>query len=203
MGAALSIIADFFGTGLHLSALAVTQSLQRFAARALAQSDTGYFVGQHDPAWPSPCEIGHNDGFCQWRPVPQETPVSFAGIANALDYRIHEDIRAYYNSFWSGNFEAQSTEGPVSLIQLWNREDFDRLNGNLIGHMLMKQRAKQPFTVFFANTDPDSELFLSIDNESGRVLLEEPGRAPIKEVEIDVATFLDRLTPLDTKPVIY
>ena len=48
-----------------------------------------------------------------------------------------------------------------------------------------------------------SELFLSIDNESGIVLLEEPGKSPIREVETDIETFLDRLEPKMRQPDIY
>ena len=66
---------------------------------------------------------------------------------------------------------------------------------NLIGHLLAKQRLKQPFTVFFANTEPDSELFLSIDNQTGAIMLEEPGKPALRQVETDIATFLARLEP--------
>ncbi|MEX2327598.1 MAG: SecY-interacting protein Syd [Pseudomonadales bacterium] len=188
-----------------MSAATVSNSLAKFIDRALKVTTTDYFEAGHDPDWRSPCEIEviGAEGKCRWKPVKQARPVDFAGLANALEAPIHEDIAAYYGSYWSGNFEARSFEGPVSLIQLWNDEDFERLIGNLIGHAIAKQRARQPFTVFFATTDPDSELFLSIDNESGKVLLEEPGRPPIKEVEQSVAAFLDRLTPLDVTPAIY
>ena len=106
-------------------------------------------------------------------------------------------------SFLAGTLESTSQEGHVSLIQLWNADDFDRLIGNLIGHLMTKQRLKQPFTVFFANTEHDSELFLSIDNESGQVLLEEPAKAPLRIVEQDLVTFLKRLTPVTTEARIY
>jgi SecY interacting protein Syd len=99
--------------------------------------------------------------------------------------------------------ETKSQEGPLSLIQLWNQSDFDRLIENLIGHLMAKQQARQPFTVFFATTDPDSELFLSVDNDTGKVLLEEPGKPPIREVESDLACFLDRLEAVTNSPGIY
>ena len=68
---------------------------------------------------------------------------------------------------------------------------------------MVKRRSKQPFTVFFANTEPDTEFFLSIDNETGRILLEEAGKPPIREVEKDLITFLKRLTPIATNSGIY
>lgn len=188
-----------------MSKTAVTAALESFFQRALETTDDDCFSIAFDPEWRSACELAPDptDDISRWRPVRQSTPVDFSGLETALECPIHEDIKAYYDSFWSGNFEAKSFEGHVSLIQLWNQDDFDRLIANLVGHTLYKQRAKAPYTVFFANTDPDSELFLSIDNESGKVLLEEPGKAPIKTVDESVSRFLDRLTPLNATPAIY
>jgi SecY interacting protein Syd len=96
-----------------------------------------------------------------------------------------------------------SREGRVSLIQLWNEKDFERLIGNLVGHYLEQSRADRQFTVFFATTEPDSELFLSIDNSSGHVMLEEPGKSPIRKIEENITNFLNRLEAIDSEPVIY
>ena len=187
-----------------MSADDVSTSLHAFVARAFQQAGRDWFEAPYDSSWRSDCEIGEPEGeLIRWRPTKQSTPVDFSGLSNALDTPIHEDICAYYGTFWSGSLESKSKEGHVSLIQLWNQEDFERLVENLVGHALAKRRAKQPFTVFFANTEIQSELFLSIDNESGKVLLEEPGRAPIKVVDDNVARFLDRLQPIDTTPGIY
>jgi SecY interacting protein Syd len=86
---------------------------------------------------------------------------------------------------------------------LWNAEDFDRLIANLIGHALAKQKSRHEFTVFIANTDPDTEVFLSIDNSSGAILLEEPGKPPLCQVEADIHTFLRRLKPKNRPTDIY
>lgn len=187
-----------------MSAAQVARSLDAFIQRSLALRGRDWFESEFDPEWRSACELGDpTERRGRWRPAPQQPAVDFSGLANAVEAPIHEDIRAYYGTFWSGSLEAQSQEGRVSLIQLWNQDDFERLIRNLLGHALVKRRARQPFTVFFANTEADSELFLSIDNESGKVLLEEPGRRPLKIVEDNVATFLDRLEPLDVSPGIY
>ena len=91
--------------------------------------------------------------------------------------------------------EAEAPDGHVSLIMLWNPDDADRLIENLIGHALAKRRAKSPFSVFFACTEPDSELFLTVENGTGHVLLEKPGYKPIREVAEDLSSFLSELTP--------
>lgn len=179
------------------------QALAAFIERTLTLTDNGYLTAPFDPDWRSDCELHQADDLTCWHPVPQLTPVDFSGLANAVEADIHPDIQAFYGSFWSGTLEADSEEGQVSLIQLWNPYDFERLIANLVGHALMKIRAGLPYTVFFANTDPDSELFLSIDNTSGAVLLEEPGKPPLREVETDVQTFLNRLTPALRQPDIY
>jgi SecY interacting protein Syd len=164
---------------------------------ALSLTPDGYFTTDLDEK--SPC-VNNNR---QWRPVPQSTPVDFRGLANALKTEVHPDICTFYGSFWSGPLETTSEEGQVSLIQLWNPDDFDRLIENLIGHALVKRQRKQPLTLFFATTETDSELFLSIDNKTGEILLEEPAKPPIKIVENDLNTFLNRLTPVLASPDIY
>lgn len=169
----------------------------------LALTDDGFMQAPFDPEWRSPCEHHQHDGQTFWQPNRQAEPVSFDGLANALEHPIHPDICAYYGAYWSGTLEANSEEGPVSLIQLWNQEDFERLIANLIGHALNKRRSDSGFSVFFANTDPDSELFLSIDNETGFVLLEEPGKKPIREVEESIHSFLARLSPELRAPILY
>lgn len=178
----------------------ITNALAAFMDRALAATGKDYFETPHDSAWPSPCELRIVDGTSQWRPVAQEPPVDFSGVANALEVPVHPDICAYYGSFWADNLEAETTEGPVSLIQLWSPADFDRLVENLLGHALAKRRSKQSFTAFFATTEENPDLFLSIDNESGKVLLEEPGRAPLKVVDDNIVDFLDRLSPRSSQP---
>lgn len=184
----------------------VTDALERFVSRALETRGDTAFESGFDAEWRSPCEIDEpaTGGRTRWVPLRQTDPVDFRGLASAVEAPIHPDICAWYGSYWSGHFEAQSDEGRVSLIQLWNRDDFERLIENLVGHYMALRRARQPFTVFFANTDPDSHLFLSIHNTTGEVVLEEPGgKGPRKVVESDLATFLDRLAPLDVEPGIY
>lgn len=156
----------------------------------------------HDPDWPSPCECGEPfrgpDGEQRilWRPVRRHIPGDdLAGLERALEIPIHPDIKTYYGTYWSGSLEATAPQGHVSLIQLWNAEDADRLVENLIGHALAKRQARSPFSVFFACTEPDADTFLSIDNETGRVLLEEPGRRPLRTVADGLEAFLDTLVP--------
>ena len=174
----------------------VSNALSKFIDQAVEIQPEGHFTSEFDADWRSMCEFETTSKQSLWRPTAQAGFLDFSGLSNAAEQPIHPDIQSYFSSFWSGSLLAKSSEGPVDLIQLWNTQDFDRLIENLVGHLFVQQRAKLPFTIFFATTDVDSELFLSIDNSSGKILLEEPGRAPIREVETNMATFLNRLEPM-------
>ena len=151
----------------------------------------------HDPEWPSESEFGepNADGTIHWRPRERSSAADFSGLESALDVDIHPDIKSFYGSYWGASIEMQAAEGGVTLIQVWNGADFDRLVENIIGHAMAKQRMKAPLTVFIACTDED-EYMLSVDNESGRVMLEEPGSPPTREVSPSLVEFLERLQPI-------
>lgn len=186
----------------------MSQESVRTALAALHQKleDSGAALEtDHDPDWPSPCERGQPfedaDGNPRtaWQPVSRwaagaGAPNDFAGLAHALEVPIHEDFQSYFSSFWSAGLELQANDGHVSLLQLWNPDDRDRLIENLIGHVLGQRRARAPLTLFFACTEPDSDLILSLHNDSGAILLERPGQKPLRTVAPDLASFLQALS---------
>lgn len=177
----------------------VTDTLAGFISRYLEAFPDLYEV--FDPGWRSPCEVGdpvlRPDGIevVRWQPVARRYADDFAGLENALETDIHPDIKAYYGSYWSGGLEAEAPQGHVSLLFLWNDTDARRLVENLIGHSLAKRRARASFSVFFACTENDSELFLSVENDTGRILLERPGYQPIRTVAESLEAFLGTLEP--------
>ncbi|MBS36878.1 MAG: SecY-interacting protein [Thiotrichales bacterium] len=152
---------------------------------------------EHDPEWISPCEVGAPDdqGMVAWQPMDRPRRGDFRDVEKALGMSFHADIKAFYGSFWSGHLEARAEEGGLTLIQVWNEGDFERLCENVIGHVIAKRRTGGPMTVFIAVTDED-ELMLCIDNDSGQVVLENPGQRPVQTVETSLSMFLDRLTPV-------
>jgi len=175
-------------------------ALDRLLCRYLesCQHATGSLpVQAHDPAWLSQCQVGEPDaaGMIRWRPRERDTAADFSGLERALGIETHPDIKSFYGSYWSGSMELAAEEGGVTLIQVWNDDDFDRLVENILGHALAKQRVKAPLTIFIACADED-ELMLGVENETGRVVLEKPGSPPIREVSPSLAEFLDRLQPL-------
>lgn len=176
---------------------ALERALRRYVENC--QRATGALpVEEHDPAWPSECQIGEPDpdGTIHWRPRERHAAADFSGLENALEVEIHPDIKSFYGSYWAGPIELEADEGGVTLIQVWNDADFDRLVENLLGHAMAKQRIKAPLTIFVALTD-EEEYVLSVDNETGCVVLEEPGSMPTREVSPSLAEFLDRLRPVN------
>ena len=179
--------------------MSISDSLDRLIARCITPE--GPRPEPFDREWRSPCERGAPftgpDGtpLVDWRPVRRDAGVDnpLDGVERALALELHPDAKFYYGSWWSACIAARAPDGPVSLIFLWNADDAERLAENLIGHALAKRQQRSPLTVFFANTDNDSEYFLSIDNATGAVLLEEPGRPPIRQVAPSLAAFLDSL----------
>ncbi len=157
-----------------------------------------------DPEWRSACETAEprlapsGELEVPWQPLARtdaERFELFAPLERALEVTIHDDIKTYYGSYYAGGLETDGAEGPVSLLQLWNDSDAERLIENLLGHALAKQRAKAPYSVFFACTEINSELFLAIENHTGHVLLERPGYKPERTVAGSLAEFLSELTP--------
>jgi SecY interacting protein Syd len=166
------------------------------------QAEHGPLAAEYDPQWRSPCEVGEpfaaiTDGQQNilWQPTPRHYSDDFAGLENALETQVHPSIKTYYGAFWSAHLEAKAQDGPVSLLQVWNEEDRARLIENLLGHHLIQKRAKGPLSLFFACTEPDSDLILTVENDSGVVLLERPGSKPLRQVSGSLAEFLLTLAP--------
>ena len=158
---------------------------------------------EHDDEWPSPCEINATkrpilpQGEVYWQPVNVEKSeeLSFTNVESALELTLHDDIKTYFTTLYSESIEAKCTEGELSLLFAWNKDDFERLQENLIGHILMKRRLKQEETVFFAVTD-EEDMIISVDNVSGSVWVERVGCKPHKQLSVSLAQFISQLTPV-------
>tara|TARA_A100001037_G_C15140719_1_gene633532 strand:- start:718 stop:1308 length:591 start_codon:yes stop_codon:yes gene_type:complete len=184
--------------------MTVSQALSQFIADYENQNKV--LTEVYDSEWRSPCEIGSpftdNSGVkrIRWRPIKQnhqKNEIELERFERAINMEIHPDIKEYYGSYWSAGLEANTAQGAVSLILLWNNDDAERLIENLVGHTIERHRLKAPLTTFFACTEQDSELILTIDNKSGRVLLEKPGKKEVEIIARSLKEFLCDLTPAD------
>ncbi len=149
-----------------------------------------------DEQWKSPCTLDKfNESLVQWQPVIIKESLSFGNIEKALEIEIHQDISNYFMSIYSESVPASCSEGHLSLLFAWCEADFERLQENIIGHVLMKQKLKQPITIFFAVTD-EEDTILSVNNENGEVWAERVGCIPHKKVAEDIESFINSLEPL-------
>lgn len=176
----------------------VITALEEFVQKYLiaAKTNPQMLVVDYDDDWPSDCyaSSGSKGESVIWQPIKRSGLAHFNDLEKALEMEIHQDIVSYYSAYWSNNLSAQTNQGELQLLQPWNHDDFDRLQQNLVGHILMKRRLKQPDTLFFALTDAD-DFILTLDNASGEVMLEQVGLLPKEVLAPNLATFIQSLEP--------
>jgi SecY interacting protein Syd len=152
-------------------------------------------ITERDKNWLSPCEQGiHQENYSLWQPVKADDELTFDNVESALEATLHSDIKAYFTSIFSDTLDASCEEGNLSLLFAWNKDDFARLQENIIGHILMKGKLKQKLTVFFAVTDNEDHI-ISVDNESGEVWVEKVGCEAHKKLADSIAEFITQLSP--------
>lgn len=155
-----------------------------------------------DEQWPSPCDQERVEDNLSWQPVlmSDHLPLSFDNVENALEITLHQDIKDYFTAIYSETIEAKCSEGDLALLFAWNKDDFQRLQENIIGHILMKQRMKQEPTVFFAVTD-EEDIIISVLNETGEVWVERVGCKPHKKIADSLSEFIEQLEPTLPKDI--
>lgn len=144
--------------------------------------------------WQSLCEVLRDTNHSYWYPTSQTPKMNFAGFENAIEQPVHPDLKAFYLSLWSGALPCMLDGLPISLIQIWNPDDFERLIGNLIGHYLMQKNAGIAITLFIATVEDGGEKIISLDNRTGEVLLETPGMQDREILAPSLTQFLSRLS---------
>ena len=143
--------------------------------------------------WLSPCQIGQVvDDYIEWQPQEITDELSFDNIEQALELTLHPDIKTYFSCFYSESIPANCSEGYLELLFAWSKDDFSRLQENIVGHILMKQKLKQTETVFIAVTDDDN-VIVSVDNNTGEVYAESIGKEPHKKLASSISEFLQSL----------
>ncbi|TLU67586.1 SecY-interacting protein [Thalassotalea litorea] len=149
---------------------------------------------EHDSQWPSKAEMDtvEEGKLTRWQPYKIEETLTFSNVETALEQALHPSIKEYFSFAYSENIDANSEDGELSLLFPWNFEDFERLQQNIIGHVLMKRRLRQPLSIFFAITD-EEDINLVVDNADGSVWVEPVGLKGSKKLANSLAEFLDSL----------
>ncbi|MBF7072257.1 SecY-interacting protein [Glaciecola sp. MH2013] len=182
----------------------LNESLDQFISSyiGLLSDDNSQIMTEYDSEWPSPCiQLTSEDlnatadgSEVPWQPVLRNDGVTLNNIAEALEIEIDPQLSALFCRYYSHDLPAVTERGELEILQAWNEEDFDRLQKNLIAHVLMKRRLKQPETLFFATTDQE-EFIISLELATGNVVLEQVGKLPKEVLAPDIATFIDSLKP--------
>jgi SecY interacting protein Syd len=157
---------------------------------------------EFDKDWPSLCyqsgaKTDSNELLVQWAPIKQTDQDMFTRLEQALNTKVHPDIVTFYTSYWANHLQASSPDGDLELLQIWNQEDMERLRSNLIGHALDKKKRKQPLSFFFAITIPDDGM-LCLNNDTGEIWYELPGKKPVRKIADSLAQFISSLQPNTT-----
>lgn len=154
---------------------------------------------EFDAQWPSPCLVDPDnitkDLWVKWQPVSRQSDASanLKHLGTALEIQIPDTIECFYCAYYADHLSVNFEGRVMTLLQIWNKEDFARLQENIIGHVLMKRRLKQPDTIFIGVTDDDEEL-ISIIPSSGEVVFEYVGRTPHQVVANSLQEFIGYLT---------
>lgn len=147
-----------------------------------------------DVAQPSPAQFGDVvDEQVAWWPTPMMEPVDFSGVERGLDLQLNAQFKQFFGQYYGGGLPVVHARGNAELLMVWHDGDAQRLQQNLIAHVLMKRRLKQRETLFFAVTDDDDYL-LSVLNQTGEVYLEQVGREVQQKLADSLVEFLQQLS---------
>lgn len=181
-----------------MSVLSLAESYQNFITQTLSWHQQHNLILQAwaaDPTTLAPAQLAVlADDTVSWQPVRQQPGADFSNVEQALELELHPDIKQFYSLYYGAGLGASHSRGPLQLLMVWDQTDLARLQENIIGHILMKRRLKQPETVFFALTDDDN-IVLSVLNRSGEVYLETVGKDVTEKLAGSLADFFSQLTP--------
>ncbi|QBF84048.1 SecY-interacting protein [Shewanella maritima] len=151
----------------------------------------------------SPCVADDDadlDDAVFWQPHKRQTPADFDNVAKALELELHVDINAFYGRYYSAPLNFTSPWGEGELLQAWNQQDFEYLQQNMIGHLMMKQKLKHQPT-WFIGVLGEGDQMLTVDNSDGSVWIEIPGDKPKQQLASSIAEFIEQLQVIIKPPV--
>jgi SecY interacting protein Syd len=155
---------------------------------------------EFDDEWLSPClqidaqfnpALVDNGTMLPWIMEPR-TGASLANLNEALDFLLPPALSDFYCSCFAYHLEVHFAGKNLTLLQVWNEDDFRQLQENIIGHVLMKRRLRQRDTIFIGFTEDDEEI-ISVDIGTQAVVVERVGQEWEVELAPDLPTFIAQL----------
>ena len=141
-----------------------------------------------------------SDGAVFWQSVVRQQPGEFANVETALEMTLSAEINPFFGSHFSAPLFFDSQWGQGELIQVWDQTDFEYLQQNIIGHLMMKRKLKQEPTWFIGILD-DEDKMLTVNNSDGSVWIEIPGEIQSVKLSDSLNEFINELTPRVTPAV--
>ena len=143
---------------------------------------------------PSPCIISSTDDAVFWQPQPFVGEKNLNAVERAFDIVIQPAVHAFYTTQFAGDMHAQFADEKLTLLQTWSEEDFQRVQENLIGHLVTQKRLRLSPTLFIATLDSDTDV-ISLCNLTGDVIVETLGRRERRILAPGLADFLLKAVP--------
>jgi len=146
--------------------------------------------------WISPCQESESvGGEIQWKAVIRDEKENLKNIEEALEVTLHPSIEDFFCSSYSAGIMCEFDGHPIELVQVWNDEDFQLLQENMIAHFMMQKRLKKPASMFIASCSDEMQV-ISVLNETGQVQLETLGKKQEAILAESLAEFLEKLKPI-------
>ena len=144
---------------------------------------------------PSPCISATDDDGVFWQPQPFSLEQNINAVERALEIVVQQPLHAYYTTQFAGDMSGRFAGETLTLLQTWSEEDFQRVQENLIGHLVVQKRLKLAPTLFIATLESERDV-ISVCNLSGEVIKETLGTAKRITLSPSLASFLSHLEPV-------
>ncbi|MDJ1655247.1 SecY-interacting protein [Raoultella sp. Ech2A] len=144
---------------------------------------------------PSPCISATDGDAVFWQPQPFSLPANISAVERAFDIVVQQPAHSYYTTQFAGDMQARFAGETMTLLQAWSPDDFQRMQENLIGHLVVQKRLKLSPTLFIATLDSELDV-ISVCNVSGEVLKETLGTRRRTTLSASLASFLNQLDPV-------
>lgn len=173
--------------------LALEAFTERFCT-AWREQTGGWPASEELYGVPSPCIVTTTGSDVRWQPQPFTLEADLSAVERAMDISLQPAAHQFYTTQFAGDMTAHAGTVGLTLLQTWSEDDFQRVQENLIGHLVTQKRLKLSPTLFLATTTDEMEV-ISLCNLSGEVVLEKIGTKSRTTLAPSLALFLNNLAP--------